>query len=547
MRTPRRHKTKPTRKNRPVEFTAKTVELGGVPRETQKIPEDKFKDMYGSKGDLSVLSPPYNRDYLVEIPPNSSVLPECIQMKHTGVCGFGYMITSIRGDTKTNSVDKVATEKEKDELEFLFKGVNPAISWQELSSWMIQDIETTGDAFLEVIRTTGGEHCGFEHLLPQDMRLCQQDESAMQWDTFVRVGTSVRKKVFMHRFRRYCMKVNEKTVYFKEWGCPKNVHKETGEYGENFGANNASEVFHLCKYDPSTYPYGMPGYIGQLDNIIGCQDAEMVNRMFFRNRGMPLLITVSGGELGEGTYERITQFLQEKRDRDTADSFYSCLVLEARNPESDWVPGDKPHPSSIDIKPFAPFEDDAMFHQYVTRARSEITESFRINTILLGRGGDVSQASALVAAKVVEQWTFNPMRVWFDWRINMFLEREHEARFCLYRTKGPDLADYDETTTALSKIMGAVTPNDLRELAGKILGKELSPLDFDGANDPVMLIANSAGLAALQRHNPQSNKEAQKLVKKVAEADGKADFVAALEDYLGGTSDEHDETTKIDS
>jgi len=472
---------------------------GDRAKDTKQFTEDSFEKEYGGSKGIDILKPKYNLEYLVKVPPGSSILSPCIDFKEVGVGGFGYSIEAT-GDAKDKSIEDAEVEQEKDELDFFYRTCNPKRSFVEIVRSVVRDRETTGNAYLEVIRTKSGELAGFEPVLPHNIRLCAADPVGIDYNYTVRIGTEIREVKSTHRFRRYAMRrdAEDAIIYFKEWGDIRSVDRETGEYTEN-PKIQASEIIHFSYYNPHTFPYGSPRWVSNLDSIVGLQDAESVNQSFFRNKGMPnFIICVSGGEVPEKVEQDIREYIENLKKMDSTDQFYSILVLHAKTPDlENFLPEDRPKPPVIDIKPITPYlQSEALFKEYMGTTRDYVRSSFRIGDIFLG-GGNTTQASAEVAKRVVEEWVLNPERMFLQYKFNQINEREFGARYTKMVLRGPDVVDYDKVTQALSRIQGAVTPNDIRGLVGKILGKDLQPWKEPWADEPIILISNAAGLSAL--------------------------------------------------
>ncbi|MEB9608311.1 phage portal protein, partial [Bacillus cereus] len=86
---------------------------------------------------------------------------------------------------------------------------------------------------------------------------------------------------------------------------------------------------------------------------------------------------------------------------------------------------------------------------------------------------------------------FGPQRNIIAGKLTTLFCQSLELHYVSIVLKGPSTSDPVEKAKALIPLInaGTITPNDTRDLAGEILGKELEPLTFEGANEkPFQLI-----------------------------------------------------------
>jgi PBSX family phage portal protein len=489
---------------------------------------DDFAIFYGKSNGAespNIMEPPYDISNLVDIPGNNSILRQCIDAMEVGCVGFGAIVERC-----DDSSDETQSKQERSEIETILSSCHPFLSFGALLRRLQRDRMYTGMGFWEVVRSRSGKHIGFNPLLPQYCRLCREDEVPTEFSADVLVDDKIVPRQFITRFRRFCMQRGNKIVYFKQWGDKRKLNKDTGEYvPENEKISEdllASEILYFPCYSPKTEPYGEPVWINQIENIIGVNDATIVRSAFFRSKGIPaFLITVSGGTVSQSTIDRIEEFLTSLRDMDDpAKAFYSCLVIHAQadGNASAFLPEDRIKEPVIKIEPISQLlEQDSLFTEFTEKTRENIRGSFRLSPLMLGEGKDVSKGSAETARQVSEEWVFQPERKIIETAINTFFVREHGMRFNVIHILGPDLSDYDKTTQALSRISGAVTPNDLRDMAGKILKKDLPRFDSPWADEPLIMMANAAGLSALNEKPARLDKD---ILQKIADARGEEDF-----------------------
>src|SRR4029077_20345579 len=121
----------------------------------------------------------------------------------------------------------------------------------------------------------------------------------------------------MKRYRRFVQLVNGVQLrYFKEFGRPWDLNKETGKWvkkGERLGVQQrATELFHFIDIPDTLTPYGIPKWITQLPSVIGSRKAEELNLDFFEHGGVPpVLVILQGGVLAQETRKAMEQGLMK--------------------------------------------------------------------------------------------------------------------------------------------------------------------------------------------------------------------------------------------
>lgn len=509
--------------DKPYKIEAHPIKVASKSDKSKQIgEEDLFAGRYNGETTYPILEPPtgLNPEKLVKVPMASTILPQCIDFMVNGVTGFGWIVEPTIDATKRGILDNEIRD-EVDRLTFTLENMHPGFSFSELLAMAERDLMTTGNAYWEMTRNKGGRHSGITPMLPQYMRICPADENCTEVAFRVRNGISLEDKRFIYKFRRYVQKKEEQEVFFREWGCPDTPVTKT-------------QVVHISRYNPYTYPYGYPPWAGQMANLVGLQSAADVNQGYLRSGSMPsLIIMISGGESATTLTKEIKSYLRDLRDKDSADTFCSALVLHARGQnQSGVLPEDRPAPPKLEVKPLTPFiESDALFTKYAEATRDEVRSSFRISKSFLGLESPSSKASAYVEASLVSTWVLGPERKLLERVVNRILVREHGARYTEFKTKGPDITDYDELSQALHRLSGAVTPNDLRTgIVSKILGRQLEPWPEKWANQPLILIANAAGLSALGMTANNDELIDQKVAEKVEKCQSQEELQAILQE-----------------
>ena len=261
----------------------------------------------------------------------------------------------------------------------------------------------------------------------------------------------------------------------------------TGEYVKTLSEEyRANEVIHL-KIGSGTY--GIPRWVGNIVNLYGARKAEELNFMYFKQgRHVPAAITVENGMLSETSYKELHDYMNDLEGVENAHKF---LLIEAEGiaKEKDLHGGEDITPVSVEIKSLAEIlQDDALFLEYDDKSRNKLRSAFRLPPLYTGEAQEYNKATADTARKITEEQVFQPERKTLINKLNTLFLPElglHDVQLTL---KGPDFRDPLEIAKVLTPFIsaGAVSPNDLRDLAGRVLGKTLEEWPEEYYSRPVL-------------------------------------------------------------
>lgn len=446
------------------------VVKASVSSTTNQIYKDDFTGSYGD-----IIQPPYNLKELKLIGEYSSILQQCVDAYKTNIVEFG-----IEPDYKldVNSEEVAAEVKSQAESEWtrldeFIRYLNMDESPEVILGYAIDDKEKTGNGYLEIIRDGTGAPVGIEYADSQYMRVCKRTVPEQIEYTILENGVEKKVKRWK-RFRKYVQLIDEKKVFFKEYGDPRIMNLTNGKFDESTPDNlQATEIFHM-KIGSETY--GKPRWIGNLISLYGARKAEELNLMYFKNgRHIPAAITVSNGKLDDTSYEQLQQYMDDLEGTDNAHKF---LLLEAVGTvEEKVINGDeKVTPVKVEIKSLAEvLQQDALFLEYDENSRRKIRSSFRLPPLYTGEAQDYSRATAAVAREVTEEQVFQPERKGLARVLNTLFLEPLGFRHVKLTVKGANLHDPVEIAKTLDPFIQAhaVAPNDLRPLLGQILGKKV--------------------------------------------------------------------------
>jgi len=461
-----------------------TVFKADISQTTKQIHDDSFN--YAADG---LIEPPYNITELKQIAEYSTILQQCIDAYKTNILGFGLGIEYVFDFNAEDAPEgkKGAAEKEWTRLEELVRYMNYDESAEVILGYVIEDRERTGNGFLEVLRNGTGQPAGIEYLDAQHMRICKIGDPVEIDFKYTDQG-QVKSLKRMKRFRKYVQKINTKKVFFKEYGDPRTMNSATGEYSDETPPELvASEVIHF-KIGSGTY--GVPRWIGNIVNMYGARKAEELNYLYFKQgRHVPAAITVENGMLSESSYEQLQEYMNGIEGSDNAHKFLLLEVEGIPKKKKDEISNDEdPASVKVEIKSLAEIlQEDALFLEYDEKTRNKIRSSFRLPPIYTGESQDYNKATADTARKTTEEQVFQPERMIITGKLNTLFLPDLDLWHVRLILNGPDFRDPLEIAKVLTPFIqaGAVSPNDLRDLAGRILGKTLEEWPEEEYHRPI--------------------------------------------------------------
>lgn len=353
-----------------------------------------------------------------------------------------------------------------------------------------QDLETTGNAYWEVLRDGRGEIARLVYVPSHTVRLMPLDAEPVEVEDRVQVSPVAFEAVpARRRLRRYVQVQGTDRVYFKAFGDPRSISKRTGAAFASVEAlrradrsdGPATEILHFAIHSPRT-PYGVPRWVGALLAVLGSRQMEEVNYLYFENKSVPpLALLISGGRLSESSVPRIERFIEENLKGKT--NFHKILILEAEG-------GQGENRARIELRPLTDAQQqDALFQVYDERNIDKVGGAFRLPRLLRGESKDFNRATAESALRFAEDQVFQPERDEFDYLINRKLLADMGIRFWRFRSQTPVTRDPERMTAMVEKLVrvGVLTPEEGRFLAGDIFNREFRKIGDDWTKRPITL------------------------------------------------------------
>ncbi|NPV54525.1 MAG: phage portal protein [Firmicutes bacterium] len=449
---------------------------------SHRIDQDPFVGQYGPQ----ILEPPLPLNRLVAMPEISNILNQCVEAMETNIDGFGYTLVPLVQLPKGEDLPKEALEERK-RIHKFFKFCNPEISFTDIRRATRKDLETTGNAYWELLRNAKGELAGIVHVPAYTVRLTWLDPEYTDIKYQVlNEDNEYEELPFRKRFRRYVQLVGAKKVYWKEFGDPRPIDMRTGEVikSDTKDAVPANEMLHFKIYSPRS-AYGIPRWAGNLLSLLGSRAAEEINYLYFDNKSVPpLVVLVSGGHLAEGVRERIETYVEEQLKG--RGNFHKILLLEAESADGTPLAMNAGKQVRIDIKPLAQLiQQDALFMKYDEANREKVRSAFRLPPLYVGLAKDFNRATAEEARDTAEAQVFGPERDAFDFTINHRIFPELGVRYWEFKTLSAPQENPDKESDILKKLGSWLTAREVRKLIEQVLHIDLAELDSDWLDEPL--------------------------------------------------------------
>jgi PBSX family phage portal protein len=224
------------------------------------------------------------------------------------------------------------------------ESLNSDDSLEEILRKVYTDLEVTGNAYLEVGRTSNGDIGYVGHIPATTMRIRRHR------DGFVQVV-----------YNRY--------TYFRNFG-------DTTTQDQIGTDPRPNEVIHFKKYSPTNTYYGIPDILSAKNAIAGDEFAQRYNLDYFENKAVPrYIITVKGAKLNADSERKLLEFFQ--------------IGLRGRNHRTLYIPLPSDGENTrveFDMKPVEAGTQDSSFKNYAIESRDRILIAHRTPLSKIGYG-----------------------------------------------------------------------------------------------------------------------------------------------------------------
>ena len=396
---------------------------------------------------FQIVQPPYNVLYLAQLYDVSPYHHSAVNAKAANVVGLGYKFENTWATTakieevmdNPKRLDKLRSriETAKEELREYLESLNSDDSFTETMKKIFIDLESTGNAYMEVGRTTNGKIGYIGHIPTTTMRIRRHR------DGFVQVV-----------YNRY--------TFFRNFGDT--------ETPDQIGTDpQPNEVIHFKVFTPSNTYYGVPDVLSAKNAVAGDEFAQRFNLDYFENKAVPrYIITVKGAKLTADSERKLLEFFQ--------------TGLKGRNHRTLYIPlpsdGEQGR-VEFNMEPIEAGIQDSSFRNYAVENRDRILLSHRVPVSKLGMPVGVSLANAKDADKTFKEQVCRPRQEELEFKINLIIKEFTDA----FKLQFNELALTDEETQ--SRIDDrylkdqVITPNEVRARRG------MAPLE---GGDDVLII-----------------------------------------------------------
>ncbi len=428
----------------------------------------------------NVVEAPYDQFALTLLEEESNVLRECIDAMVTNVEGFGstFRPRKLEEDAKKKHQSEIDLERIK--LEGWLGFLCPEVSFVETRKRMRRDLELTGNGYWEIVRDSRATIIEINHVVSHRMRLTKLDPKPTPYTIPVispEDDYQIKQIERSRRFRRYVQlnSQGQPSVWFKEFGDPRRINKNTGQEDPNASiADEATEIIHFKIYSARSV-YGVPRYIGRYVSIIGSRRSEEVNFFTLSNNYVPsMFIMVENGALTAASVERLTELIESQVGSDP--NYSKIVILEAENGDAENFAGQL---TNAKLSMYEPKNQktDAMFQQYDANNQDKVRQSFRLPPLLVGRAQDYTRATARESVRVGDEQIFNPEREVVDSKMERIM-LDQQIRWHYFKSRTPNITDNEILSKAMvgAEKSGAMTPRRADTLMSDIFEGELGPM-----------------------------------------------------------------------
>lgn len=420
---------------------------------------------------------------------NSNILPQCIEAYKHNIAGYGIALEYLPGEDDSTAKD------EWDRAERFLETCNLEDSPDEIISQLIDDLESTGMANVEVAWPAGSEFPTIFRMDPKYVRYTRESTKAVI-KRKRRISSTKKVEEFTQEMytRRYAMKRGTSVVWFRLFGTEGDGNQIIPLRIGNDGA------------------YGEPRWFGNAPGVVGAREAEELNVSYFSNgRMLSMILTVTNGRLTKQSMELL-------RNVKGSQSQGGILYLEAIGEETGGPLDEKVEKVAIKLDKLNDLlQQDALFLDYGKEKKADILSAFRLPPILVGQSSDYNRATAQAALQFAEEQVFEPYRKWI---MNEVFNKRLFPALGIFKVRavlrGPQIIDPEDRKAMLDFIAdrGIMLVRDLIPIAEDVLGSTIDESKYlsEYLDTPIaQLAANQPSL-----FDPEKDSDADDLQERVA-------------------------------
>lgn len=384
---------------------------------------------------------------------SNNTLPLCVEAMEVNIDGTGHDIVALDQESEANANEEQIAKS-------FFKEPFPGTSMVSMRRELRRYLESTGNAYIELIPNLEGDLIMMRSLKPQYVKLGELSEVAQVKRKIERAGKII-EVTMNERERSYIYEEPDADpIYFIEFGATQRIHKEKGLFGaeqEIAPVERGNEIIHLKMNDDPTSDYGLPRWISQTPSAVGSRKAEEQNLEFFDAGGIPnVLVFVKGGAMADTTTAQLNGYLSGGMK-----SGGRAAVVEVASTSGTI---DKAGQVEVQVERFGSETlGDEMYAKYDARCEERIRLSFRLPALFIGKTSDYNYATARVAYQVAEAQVFKPDRDEFDVLMNQIIVKKLGLATVRYKSRPITLNDIEAQLKALEMVKEVVEPQEFVE------------------------------------------------------------------------------------
>ncbi len=398
--------------------------------QTKQInPGTVYNNGYGL---FDVITPPWNLYELANYYDTSFANHAAIDAKVENIVGLGYdfhvsdrtqlrLEQQMEPDQRDRARSRI--ERLKIELRDWLENLNDDDSFTHTMMKFFTDVQSTGNGYLEIGRTTKGEIGYLGHIPSTTMRVRRLKDG-------------------------YVQIIGQKVVYFRNFGAT-NANPVTADPRPN-------EIIHYKEYSPLNTYYGVPDIMSALSALHGDQLANQYNIDYFSNKAVPrYVVTLKGAKLSSEAEDKLFRFLQTNLRGQSHRTLYIPLPGDSDNNKVEF-----------EMKPIETGVQEASFNEYRVRNREDILIAHQVPLSKIGGGDSSAIAAALAQDRTFKEQVARPAQRNLEKMLNKIV-REYTD---VVELKFNELTLTDEI--AQSQILERyvktqiMVPNEAREVLG---------------------------------------------------------------------------------
>ena len=392
-------------------------------------PGEVYRNGYGV---FDVITPPYNLYELASFYDTNFANHAAIDAKVANTVGLGYkfetasdVVMRMENMENQSAIDKARKRLERlkgEAIEWL-ESLNSDDSFLTTMEKIDLDLESTGNAYLEVGRTVTGEVGYIGHIPSTTMRIRR-----------IRDG--------------FTQIVSGQVVYFRNFGAT-NPNPITEDPRPN-------EVIHFKAYSPLNTFYGVPDILSAYMSLKGDLLAAQFNIDYFENKAVPrYIVVVKGARLDSESEDRLFRFLQTGLKGQNHRTLYVPLPADQDGNKIEFT-----------MVPIEANVQEASFDKYHQKNRDDILMAHQVPLSKLGGVDAGGLSAALSQDRTFKEQVTRPAQRYIEKMINKVVKTKTD----LVNIKFKELTLTDEV--AQSQILErylktqVITPNEAREQLG---------------------------------------------------------------------------------